>query len=158
MPDTLVWKVDWMDGSTLVTGTSDGQVALWDVRPHLLGLAPASQSNLISSYPAHDCAIRKVESCKTSPHLFMTCGNDGRFFIHDTRQPWCPLPMHRIRAFLSGVTWCQGRALFADSDNITRVLVDEIEGFSENGFNKTQRSMVVGRSVGFIWVGILYCP
>lgn len=152
MPNTLVWKVDWLDGSTLVTGSSDGQVAVWDIQSHLLGLNIASQSTLISSYPAHDCAIRKVSACPTSPNLFMTCGNDGRLFIHDIRQPWCPLRIHRIRAFMSGVSWCREKVVFADGDNMARVLVDGVEGHSENGFNKTQRSTAIARSVGYIWV------
>ncbi|XP_047927110.2 methylosome protein WDR77 [Anser cygnoides] len=82
--DDIVTTVAVLAGSTqVVSGGQDFCVKVWDL----------PQQTVLRSYRAHSDAVTCVASCPGKDTVFLSCAEDGRTLLWDTR---CPKPATRI--------------------------------------------------------------
>ncbi|XP_018409066.1 PREDICTED: methylosome protein 50-like [Nanorana parkeri] len=75
-------------GSQLVSGSKDFSVKVWDL----------AQKTPIKSYRAHSSFVNCVSACPGKETIFLSCSEDGRVLLWDTRNP---KPAKRINFFAS---------------------------------------------------------
>ncbi|KAJ3055507.1 hypothetical protein HK097_010282 [Rhizophlyctis rosea] len=101
-----------------------------------------------------------VESIETTPvpKMVVSVGNDGRFMVHDVRDPWSGIMLQRIRGFMIGVSYCElveGFA-FTDADNAVRFLRPGEEEVVKGGVKiKIEDEDVLGTSKKQRTIGVL---
>ncbi|KFQ19547.1 Methylosome protein 50, partial [Merops nubicus] len=61
------------------------------------------QQAVLRSYRAHSGSVTRVASCPGKDTVFLSCAEDSRILLWDTR---CPKPATRIGTFLCAVTAC----------------------------------------------------
>ncbi|NXK89786.1 MEP50 protein, partial [Formicarius rufipectus] len=82
--DDIVTSVSVLSGSTqAVSGSRDFCVKLWDI----------PEQTVLHSYRAHSAAVTCVASCPDKDTVFLSCAEDNRTLLWDTR---CPKPATRI--------------------------------------------------------------
>uniref|UniRef100_G1MZ87 Methylosome protein WDR77 n=1 Tax=Meleagris gallopavo TaxID=9103 RepID=G1MZ87_MELGA len=82
--DDMVEAVDVLAGSTrAVSGGRDFSVKVWDL----------PQQAVLHSYRAHSDAVTCVAACPGKDTIFLSCAEDERILLWDTR---CPKPATRI--------------------------------------------------------------
>ncbi|KAG8450901.1 hypothetical protein GDO86_003245 [Hymenochirus boettgeri] len=72
------------DGVQAVSGSKDYSVKVWDL----------SQKTVLKSYSAHSNQVNCVAACPGKEAIFLSCGEDGRILLWDTRNP---KPASRIK-------------------------------------------------------------
>ncbi|OCT91514.1 hypothetical protein XELAEV_18014570mg [Xenopus laevis] len=65
------------DGAQAVSGGKDFSVKVWDL----------SQKAVLKSYNAHSSEVNCVAACPGKDTIFLSCGEDGRILLWDTRKP-----------------------------------------------------------------------
>ncbi|KAM8977185.1 methylosome protein WDR77 [Pelodytes ibericus] len=85
------------DGTQAISGSKDFSVKVWDL----------AQKALLNSYKAHSDQVNCVAACPGKNTIFLSCGEDGRILLWDTRNP---KPATRINVCASNsiptsVTW-----------------------------------------------------
>ncbi|XP_063300404.1 methylosome protein WDR77 [Pelobates fuscus] len=85
------------DGTQAVSGSKDFSVKVWDL----------SQKALLKSFKAHSDQVTCVAACPGKETIFLSCSEDGRVLLWDTRNP---KPATRINFFASdlfptSITW-----------------------------------------------------
>ncbi|NWV07670.1 MEP50 protein, partial [Ptilonorhynchus violaceus] len=82
--DDIVTSVSVLAGSTqAVSGGRDFCVKVWDI----------PEQTVLHSYRAHSAAVTCVASCPGKDTVFLSCAEDNRTLLWDTR---CPKPATRI--------------------------------------------------------------
>ncbi|XP_040279797.1 methylosome protein 50 [Bufo bufo] len=76
--DDMVTTVSVFAGGTLaVSGSKDFSVQVWDL----------SQKTSLKSYKAHSNQVNCVSACPGKETIFLSCGEDNRVLLWDTRNP-----------------------------------------------------------------------
>ncbi|KAJ3018284.1 UNVERIFIED_CONTAM: General transcription factor 3C polypeptide 2 [Siphonaria sp. JEL0065] len=131
--DTLLWKPTW-GGDLLATGCANGNIAIWDVKNVMQQRTQSSidpteleySSDPILCFPAHNTAIFKIQWDENrdgvQAHQLLSCGYDGQMLLCDTRDPYNPSLLYKLRGIITAM--CQAAHLNAfcvvDTDNIVR--------------------------------------
>ncbi|KFP77775.1 Methylosome protein 50, partial [Acanthisitta chloris] len=90
--DDIVTSVSVLANSTqAVSASRDFCVKVWDI----------PEQTVLHSYRAHSAAVTCVASCPGKDTVFLSCAEDNRTLLWDTR---CPKPATRIGMFLYTVT------------------------------------------------------
>ncbi|KAJ3180634.1 hypothetical protein HK101_009949 [Irineochytrium annulatum] len=90
----------------------------------------------IVTFRAHDSSVRDVRWSDSTlvriedgvppkpPTDILSCGSDGRFVVHDLRDPWTRLQIYRARAIIQSIAWAPAAngLVFTDSDNGVRFM------------------------------------
>uniref|UniRef100_A0A8C5LW25 Methylosome protein WDR77 n=1 Tax=Leptobrachium leishanense TaxID=445787 RepID=A0A8C5LW25_9ANUR len=85
------------DGTQAVSGSKDLSVKIWDL----------SQKTALQSYKAHSEPITCVAACPGKDALFLSCSEDGRVLLWDTRneKPAIRINLSASSLFPTSVTW-----------------------------------------------------
>ncbi|XP_037106919.1 methylosome protein 50 isoform X1 [Syngnathus acus] len=106
-------------GNTAITGSMDCRIKVWDL----------SQEMVVTSYSAHTQAVTCVACSPTDNSLFVSCGQDGRVLMWDTRKPNKPatrIVLETSNCLPTTVSWHpQQRSTIAFGDELGRVTVKD---------------------------------
>ncbi|KAM4797190.1 methylosome protein WDR77 [Rhinophrynus dorsalis] len=76
--DDIVTSVSvFTAGTQAISGGKDSSVKVWDL----------SQKTLLKSYNAHSSQVNCVAACPGKEAIFLSCSEDGRVLLWDTRNP-----------------------------------------------------------------------
>uniref|UniRef100_UPI00358DF933 methylosome protein WDR77 n=1 Tax=Myxine glutinosa TaxID=7769 RepID=UPI00358DF933 len=94
--DDLVCSVS-VGVDTLVSGSLDGSIKVWD----------KNEFKVISTYRGHVAGVGCVSCAPKDQHLFLSCAQDGRVLLWDTRKakPASVIDVKPAGALPSYVTW-----------------------------------------------------
>ncbi|NP_001120009.1 methylosome protein 50 [Xenopus tropicalis] len=123
------------DGTQAVSGGKDFSVKVWDL----------TQKTLLNSYIAHSSEVNCVAACPGKEAIFLSCGEDGKILLWDTRKP---KPATRIDFFTpdtipTSVTWHPEKDdTFACGDEIGNVYLVNLKNL-----DSVQKSSVHSQSI-----------
>ncbi|XP_075471382.1 methylosome protein WDR77 [Ascaphus truei] len=95
--DDMVMTLSVFTGGTqAISGSKDFSVKVWDLK----------QKTLVNSYKAHSNQVTCVAACPRKEAIFLSCSEDGRVLLWDTRNPK-PASRIDIRAstYPTSLTW-----------------------------------------------------
>ncbi|XP_042320963.1 methylosome protein 50 [Sceloporus undulatus] len=150
--DNIVTTVNVLANSTqAITGSKDFSVKIWDI----------PQETVLNTYRAHTGQVTCVASCPGKDTVFLSCAEDGRILLWDTRLPkpatriaysassnlptslmWHP---HRSDTFVLGDE--SGRVALVDMKNADSVLSSPVHSRSITGFAFSAHSSLLLASI-----------
>ncbi|XP_029007307.1 methylosome protein 50 [Betta splendens] len=121
--DNIVTTVSPMSGaSSAVTGSMDCRIKIWDL----------SEETIVTTYNVHTEPITCVACSPTDESLFISCGEDGRVLLWDSRKPSKPASRINVESPICSpttVAWHPNhRSTVAFGDELGRVTVKDILG------------------------------
>ncbi|KAH7333577.1 WD40-repeat-containing domain protein [Rhizoctonia solani] len=114
LPDARFTYLDWGNSEVLVTGCSNGHIAVYNLKAAIQG-TPDSQG--LSVLPTHYTYVHqsRVQSVKwirlpsepgEDPHMVVSGGFDGHIYVTDLRHPGgMPVSMYRCRDVIQAVAF-----------------------------------------------------
>ncbi|XP_014456601.1 methylosome protein WDR77 [Alligator mississippiensis] len=109
--DDIVTTLSVLDnGTQAVSGSRDFCVKVWDI----------PQQTSLHSYRAHSSSVTCVASCPGKDTVFLSCAEDNRILLWDTR---CPKPATRI--VCSASTYLPTSVMWHPQQSDTFILGDE---------------------------------
>ncbi|EIW71800.1 hypothetical protein TREMEDRAFT_27087 [Tremella mesenterica DSM 1558] len=149
--------MDWLSGSRLVVGLSNGHIAIYDLTPS--SFSSPSTEVFPSAYIPITCSpIRSVAALRLPPDdshgkprwgqdpFFVLCGNyDGTTTIVDLRDPSRAVELSRARAPSMSVAWSAplGSPLLVDVEHM--LILSKIRGYG------TGKNHYVAPHRGLVW-------
>jgi len=132
MADAMATCIDWMTGSRIVAGLSNGHVVAWDVVDALK--SPSDPPPLPALYiPVAQSSVRSIAMGRVPPGdeegtpqftgdpIYLVCGSyDASAVLVDLRDPLYPLDLSQTRVPVYAVGWASQMSspMYSDSDHV----------------------------------------
>ncbi|KAH0618925.1 hypothetical protein JD844_018474, partial [Phrynosoma platyrhinos] len=136
--DNIVTTVNVLANSTqAITGSKDFSVKIWDI----------PQETVLNTYRAHTGQVTCVASCPGKDTVFLSCAEDGRILLWDTR---LPKPAARIVTLFPCCHFEgdeSGTVALVDTKNADSALSSPVHSRSITGFAFSAHSSLLLASI-----------
>ncbi|XP_059926321.1 methylosome protein 50 [Gadus macrocephalus] len=121
--DNIITSVSPTVGAiTAVTGSMDCRIKIWDL----------AQETVVTTYNAHTKPVSCVACSPLEDALFLSCGQDGRLLVWDTRKPDKPalrIDLEAPGCCPTSVAWHPNQmSTIAYGDELGRVALKDLQG------------------------------
>ncbi|KAI8898686.1 WD40-repeat-containing domain protein [Globomyces pollinis-pini] len=123
IPDCQYHKLSWNLKNQVALGSTNGYITVWDVRKYLAEKTNDNSDNYASPLihiAVHDSSIRCIDWLppdeERNIYQIVSGGVDGRLLCLDIRDPSMPVPLARIRGFVTSLAVCPAFKYIANVD------------------------------------------